>query len=143
MNTKIRSLTEEETLAWPKTVIVEQEESFSDARGEIQPLVDMPMESCVLISSKAGTCRADHYHTTDWHYCYVLSGKIRYYHRPVGSISEPEMEIIQQGQLFFTPPMVEHTMYFEEDTSFLTLGRNSRSQEVYEADIVRIPSLRE
>ena len=29
-------------------------------------------------------------------------------------------------------------MVFPQDTTFLTLGRNSRSQEVYEADIERI-----
>ena len=42
------------------------------------------------------------------------------------------------GQLFFTPPMVDHSMVFVEETVFLTLGRNSRRQEVYEADVVRI-----
>jgi hypothetical protein len=29
-------------------------------------------------------------------------------------------------------------MVFVEDTTFLTLGRNSRRQEVYEADVERI-----
>jgi hypothetical protein len=43
--------------------------------------------------------------------------------------------------MFFTPPLVDHVMVFGEDTSFLTFGRNSRSQEVYEADVVRIPPL--
>jgi dTDP-4-dehydrorhamnose 3,5-epimerase-like enzyme len=96
------------------------------------------MKSCVLISSKKGTVRANHYHKTDWHYCYVLSGSIEYYHRPHGSDGEPEMVLIKSRQLFFTPPMVDHTMVFPEDTTFLTLGRNSRKQEVYEADVERI-----
>ncbi len=34
--------------------------------------------------------------------------------------------------------MVDHSMVFLEDTIFLTLGRNSRSQEVYEKDVERI-----
>ena len=38
-------------------------------------------------------------------------------------------------------PLVDHAMHFTEDTVFLTFGRNSRAQEVYEADVVRIESL--
>jgi hypothetical protein len=34
--------------------------------------------------------------------------------------------------------MVEHAMCFPEDTAFVCLGRNSRAQEVYEADVVRV-----
>ena len=33
--------------------------------------------------------------------------------------------------------MVEHAMVFHEDTTFLTLGGNSRVQSKYEADLVR------
>ena len=43
--------------------------------------------------------------------------------------------------MFFTPPLVEHAMVFPVDTSFLTLGRNSRAQEVYESDVVRVPNI--
>ncbi len=135
---KIRPVTKEEKQSWPQEVIVPLTQPFTDRRGGIQPLVDATMESCVLISSKKGTLRANHYHKTDWHYCYVLSGCIEYYHRPHGGGGEPEMVKIKSGQLFFTPPMVDHAMVFPEDTQFLTLGRNSRRQEVYEADVERI-----
>jgi len=134
----IRPVTEAERANRPTTVIVPLERPFLDDRGGIQPLVDVPMESCVLISSKKGSVRANHYHKTDWHYCYVLSGSIEYYHRPTGSNDKPEKVLIRAGQLFFTGPMVDHAMVFPEDTVFLTLGRNSRAQEVYEADVVRI-----
>src|SRR5262245_58589485 len=137
----IRPLTDAEKRAWPKDVIVSLEEAFADARGAIQPLVDLPMESCVLIHSKKGTVRANHYHQTDWHFCYVLAGSIEYLHRPHGSAEKPKAVLVKQGQLFFTPPLVDHAMVFPEDTSFLVLGRNSRAQEVYEADVVRIPPL--
>ena len=135
---KIRPVTKEEKQSWPQEVIVPLPQPFTDRRGGIQPLVDATMESCVLISSKKGTLRANHYHKTDWHYCYVLSGSIEYHHRPHGGAGEPDMVTIKSGQLFFTPPMVDHAMAFPEDTVFLTLGRNSRRQEVYEADVERI-----
>ena len=139
----IREVTEEERRKWPREVIVPLEKAFADARGAIQPLVDLPMESCVLISSKKGAVRANHYHRTDWHFCYVMSGSIDYYERPHGSTEAPTKVRVKTGELFFTGPMVEHMMAFPEDTVFLTLGRNSRTQEAYEADVVRIPPLAE
>jgi quercetin dioxygenase-like cupin family protein len=141
MTVKLRPVSAEERASWPKDVIVPLEKPFVDERGAIQPLVDVPMESCVLISSKKGTVRANHVHTTDWHYCYVLDGEIDYYHRPHGSSATPEKITITKGQMFFTPPEVDHAMVFVKDTSFLTWGRNSRAQEVYEADIRRIPPI--
>ena len=122
----------------PEEVIVAMPAPFSDSRGGIQPLVDRTIQSAVLITSKKGTVRANHYHKTDWHYCYVLEGRIEYHHRAHGSDAAPDAVIVEKGQLFFTPPMVDHAMVFLEDTTFLTLGRNSRAQEVYEADVERI-----
>jgi dTDP-4-dehydrorhamnose 3,5-epimerase-like enzyme len=137
----IRPLSQDEKLSFPREIKIKLESSFADDRGWIQPLVDVSMESCVLIHSKKGSQRANHFHQTDWHYCYVLSGEIEYYSREVGSDSPPQVTRISKGEMFFTGPMEEHTMLFLEDTEFLTFGRNSRAQEVYEADIVRIPSL--
>lgn len=137
----VRPVTDEEKKSWPKEVIVELERPFMDARGRILPLVDLPMESCVLIESRKGSVRANHYHQTDWHFCCVLSGSIEYLHRPHGSTAKAERVLVKQGQVFFTPPQVDHAMLFPEDTTFLVLGRNSRAQEVYESDVVRIPPL--
>lgn len=137
----IKPLSQDEKLSLPREIKIKLESSFADDRGWIQPLVDVSMESCVLIHSKKGSQRANHFHQTDWHYCYVLSGEIEYYSREVGSDSPPQVTKISKGEMFFTGPMEEHTMLFLEDTEFLTFGRNSRAQEVYEADIVRVPSL--
>ncbi len=139
----IRPLTDAEKELWPKGVIVPLERAFADARGEIQPIVDLPMESCVLIHSKKDSVRANHYHQTDWHFCYVLAGSIEYLYRPHGSSAKPQKVMVEKGQLFFTPPMVDHAMLFPEDASFLVLGRNSRAQAVYEADVMRIAPLKE
>lgn len=128
----------EERGSWPRGVVVPVEKPFVDARGVIQNLVEADMCMAVVITSKKGAVRANHYHKTDWHYCYVLSGSIEYFHRPVGSRSAPERMLIQTGQLFFTPPMVEHAMRFPEDTVFLTLSRNARDHESYESDLVRV-----
>ncbi len=136
-----KSIKLDEPAMWPDRVKVALDERHADARGEIIPLVDLPMKSAVVINSKKGTVRANHYHRTDWHFCYVLSGSIEYYHRPQGSAEAPAKEVIGTGELFFTPPMVEHAMVFPEDTVFLTLGRNTRDQESYESDVVRVPPI--
>ena len=137
----IDPVTDEEKARWPKQPLVQLESPFVDARGSIQPLVDEMMKSTLMIESKAGSLRANHYHKTDWHYCYVVSGCIEYHHRPTGSDEEPEMLLVRAGEMVFTPPMVDHGMKFPEDTVFLTLSRNPRDQATYEADVVRIDML--
>ena len=138
---KSEPLTELEKKYWPAHGVVKLEKPFVDGRGSIQPLVDTLMKSAVMIESKAGSLRANHYHKTDWHYCYVVSGSIEYLRRPTGSRQEPEILIIKEGEMVFTPPMVDHGMGFPVDTIFLTLSRNPRDQDSYEADVVRIDML--
>tara|TARA_Y100001968_G_scaffold7421_1_gene6334 strand:- start:937 stop:1398 length:462 start_codon:yes stop_codon:yes gene_type:complete len=135
---QINPISDNEKKNWPPNVIVDLPKPFCDQRGEIQPLVDMDMKSSVLITSKPGAVRANHYHKTDWHYCYILTGEIKYYYRLHGEKGLAKEIIIKEGQMFFTPPMVEHAMVFSKRTHFLTWGRNSRRQEVYEADVCRI-----
>ena len=133
---------DDEAERWPKQPIVPLEKPFVDGRGVIQPIVDEMMRSAVLITSKKGALRANHYHKTDWHYCYVLEGCIEYYHRPTGSTAEPEKLLVRKGEMVFTPPMVDHGMKFPEDTVFLTLSRNARDHASYEADVVRIDMIK-
>ena len=123
---------------FPVDPIVPLDDPFEDERGAIYPLVEATMKSAVLITSKAGTVRANHYHKTDWHYCYVLEGEIEYYYRSHGSSDEPDCVVVKKGELFFTPPMVDHAMKFTQDTVFLTLSGNPRDQSSYEADVERI-----
>jgi len=137
-HSEIDSISKEEMELWPSKPLVDLQSPFVDQRGSIQPLVDLMMKSAVMIESKAGSLRANHYHKTDWHYCYVISGKIEYFHRKLNSSKKPELIIVEEGNMVFTPPLVEHCMKFPEDTLFLTLSRNPRDQETYEADVVRV-----
>jgi hypothetical protein len=83
--------------------------------------------------------RANHWHRTDWHYSYVVRGKILYFERPVGSTEIPEPRVFTARQQFFTPPNREHAMLFAEDTDFITMARNVRLHEQHEEDVVRMP----
>lgn len=113
-------------------------EPFIDSRGKIQPLVDGDFKSAQLISSVAGSVRANHYHKKDYHYMYLLTGSFDYYFRPTGSDQEPECLRVNAGEVVFTPPMVDHAVRFLEDTTFVNFAGRERDQGSYEDDLVRI-----
>jgi len=123
---------------WPKTGIVELESPHSDDRGSIQSLVNFPMKNLSLISSKKGTVRSNHYHLTDWHYMYVLSGSFNYYYRPTNSNEDLKSVTVVAGEMIFTPPMEDHATVFIEDCDLLAMSRNPRDQETYEEDVRRV-----
>lgn len=112
---------------------------FMNANGLIVNLLLEKFTSVALIGSQAGAIRANHYHKTDWHYAFVLKGGVDYHWRPVGSKEVPECRFFGQGQMFFTPPLVEHAMCFSEDTEFVTFAKNVRDAEHHEEDLVRVP----
>jgi len=123
---------------WPKQPLVPLDPAFADARGAIQPLLERMIRSASFITSKKGAVRANHWHKTDWHYCYLVSGALEYYERPEGSTLKPKKLVVKAGQMVFTPPHVEHAMKFLEDTAWVTLSRNPRDQDAYEKDVVRV-----
>jgi quercetin dioxygenase-like cupin family protein len=123
---------------WPRSGRVELPAPHVDQRGAIQPLVDFPMKNVSLISSKKGTVRSNHYHVSDWHYMYVLSGSFEYHFRQAGSLEAPAQIRLTVGEMVFTPPMEEHATIFLEDTEILVASRNVRDQAIYEADVKRV-----
>ena len=123
---------------WPKTGIVELEVPHTDNRGIIQSLVNFPMKNLSLISSKKGSVRSNHYHLTDWHYMYVLSGSFDYYYRPTNSDEDLKCVTVKKGEMIFTPPMEDHATVFLEDCDLLAISRNPRDQEAYEEDVRRV-----
>ena len=129
----------DESNNWPKEPLVELPEPYTDLRGFIQPMLDdMPMRSAQIIRSKAGTVRANHYHLTDWHYLYLLSGRMEYFYRASGDKEPPAHLTVLPGQMVFTPPQVEHRTDFPEETICINLSGNPRDQTSYEADVVRL-----
>jgi len=115
---------------------------FEDSRGRIQTLVDGGIQSVQVITSKANTVRANHFHKTDSHYMYVVSGSMKYYHRPAGDRSSPAVVTVRQGEMVYTPPLVEHAVEFPEDTVFINITGKTREQKSYEDDLVRVELLK-
>ena len=123
-------------------VIITSREPFIDERGTIQNLIDAPFTSAAVITSVNGAVRGNHYHGTDYHYCWLQSGGLIYLHRPAGSQEAPQEWVIKPGQMFYTPPMYEHAMHFTADSVMVVFARNNREMANYEADTVRVPPLR-
>jgi dTDP-4-dehydrorhamnose 3,5-epimerase-like enzyme len=128
---------DDETM-WPKTGVVELDPPHVDDRGSIQSLVNFPMKNISLISSKKDTVRSNHYHLTDWHYMYVLSGSFDYYYRPTDSDEALQCVRVVAGEMIFTPPMEDHATVFLEDCDLLAMSRNPRDQKAYEEDVRRV-----
>jgi len=116
---------------------------FADERGIIQMLIDHQIGSILYITSYKGAIRANHYHKQDYHYCYLVYGSMEYYERPVGNTDAPEKVLIKSGQLFYTPPMVEHAMKFLEDSAFFVFSKLPRHQYDYENDLIRVKLIEE
>lgn len=135
-------------------------ETFTDERGSIANLLELAEFECdergrssagvalvtstlgihgvALITSKSGTERSNHYHRQDYHWLYVLSGEAHYQERAVGAAAYPEPEIFKAGEMFFTPAMREHRVFFPVDTVLLSLSRYSRKHLEHECDVVRV-----
>lgn len=115
---------------------------FVDDRGYISRLVNdesKNFKAVLYITSKKGTERGNHYHKSDYHYVYCLSGKFRYSEKNMKNPnSKVESVILKPGDLVLSNPMIAHSMEFLEDTAFLAITTEARQQDRYEGDTVRI-----
>ena len=118
---------------------------FSDDRGDITKLLDdgkTSIKSILIITSKTGAVRANHYHKEDSHYVYMLSGKMEYVEAPLvdgqPDLSQETRAELETGDMIYSPPMISHAMRFLEDTVWVVMALKSRSQADYEQDTVRV-----
>jgi dTDP-4-dehydrorhamnose 3,5-epimerase-like enzyme len=128
-----RSAAKPRTVSWPR-------KPFVDVRGEILNLVDGRFGSALIMRSVKGSVRGNHYHKSDFHYCWLQSGGLVYYYRRYGDRRIRKVAI-KPGQLFYTPPRYEHAMKFTKDSVVFCCARNSRTRLHYERDTVRASQL--
>lgn len=117
---------------------IKLEEPFINKNGIIQNLLLEEISGVSIIESIKGSMRSNHYHLTDFHYLYVLSGSLLYLERKIGEKHIPKPTLYSKGQMFFTPERVEHVTIFLEDTVMISMSRNKRSHELHEKDVVRV-----
>jgi quercetin dioxygenase-like cupin family protein len=115
------------------------ESGFSDSRGKILPIVH-DLANVQIIESKKGAIRANHYHKTDTHICYLISGSLDYYWREHNE-DTIHFEKITKGEIFKTGPLIDHEMVFTEDSIMVVVSEHKRDAVSYDQDIVKIEPL--
>lgn len=115
--------------------------TIDDPRGLIESICHEHINSILRIFSKAGSIRSNHYHLTDSHTIYVVTGCMDYFERPAASQEQPSLTRFRAGQFVRTAPLMEHTTVFLEDTEILVFASNHRDQDSYEADLVHTQDL--
>lgn len=117
-----------------------------DTRGEMFYLVDedVAINGVLLITSKKGSIRANHYHKRDSHYSYMVKGSMEYTYKSLDKKNvKPITVMVSQGEIVYTPPMTEHAMKFIEDSIFLAITTEKRNHKKYEDDLVRVELVHE
>ena len=128
------------------TMLVPLPAPFVNDAGKIQNIVELAADDgfrgVAIIDCKAGSRRSSHYHLSDSHYLYVLSGEMRYTERRYGSGTIVKFTV-HPGEMVYTGPRIEHWTYFPVDTTLLSVARLSRQHDEHEKDLVRIPWIEE
>ena len=117
--------------------LVKNVQRNKDKRGEILSLVNTNVQNVSIIRCNKNSIRSNHYHLKDWHYMYVLEGKINYFYKKINS-SIVNCKTIKQGDNIFTPPKEIHATHFPIKTTLIVCSRNKRNQSSYEKDTVRV-----
>ena len=52
-----------------------------DTRGTILSIFENMIKNVSIITSNKNTIRSNHYHKKDWHYMYILEGKMDYFYK--------------------------------------------------------------
>jgi quercetin dioxygenase-like cupin family protein len=134
-NKKYSEMVEKEE--FPTEMSVPLDTPTIDERGVIQNILNSHVGSVAIITSKAGSVRSNHWHQSNWHYLYVISGKMKYLERNLDGSGLKE-KVYQTGELVFTAPHKAHRTEFLEDTVLLSLGKSSKEHQHHEEDLVRV-----
>lgn len=121
--------------SFPNYPFVDFPQRFIDERGEILNIADGKIGDIAVIKSEIGAVRANHYHKTDWHITYVVSGELNYSWETDSGV---ESVLVNAGQAVFTPALVSHKMEFNEPSVMIAVARNSRTQDHYEEDTIKV-----
>ena len=125
-----------------KSKLFKNESRNKDYRGEIKSIVDAKISNVSIITCNANSIRSNHYHKKDFHFMYVLKGKINYFFSDLEKKNIKFLKI-KKGDTIFTPKMEIHATHFPVDTTLIVSSGYPRDQKTYEEDTVRVEFLNE
>lgn len=111
--------------------VIEPAPALEDERGTITNLVHHA-GNVAIIRSVAGSKRSGHWHQTDSHWLYVVSGCMQYREGDQVPVE------VHAGQMIFTGPNVKHWTEFPVDTVLVAMNEMPQTTHAHEADVVRV-----
>jgi len=120
--------------------IVGNEVRDKSDRGEILSIVDEKVSNVSIITCNAGAIRSNHYHKKDFHFMFVLEGRIDYFFKNIIT-EEVNYLCVLPGQNIFTPKKEIHATFFPVKTKLIVSSGFPRDQTTYENDTVRVKFL--
>ena len=113
---------------------------FEDHRGKIMDLLDDEIILHVgMLTSRADSIRGNHYHKKAKQFNYIIKGTIELTTwDPTDPNPLPDVAILRKGDFVSIPAGIAHTMKALEDSEFLDLNTESRSNNAYEEDTFRV-----
>jgi len=123
--------------AFKKSKIINSELRDKDSRGSILSIVNTNLCNVSIIECNKNSIRSNHYHLSDWHYMFVLSGRINYFFTDI-KIKKIHYLNVLKDQIIFTPPMEIHCTHFPVNTKLIVCSKKKRDQKNYEKDTRRV-----
>ena len=94
-----------------------------DVRGSIKSIVDYKISNVSIITSNSNSIRSNHYHIKDFHFMYVLEGKIDYFFKGIDDDNDNMSYLeVNIGDTIFTPKMEVHCTFFQLKQNLLSLA---------------------
>jgi len=102
--------------------------NYVDERGDITDLLKYrKIESVTLITTRVGSVRGNHYHTTATVYVFIVKGRFQVSSRFEGRV---EHRVVDEGDLVEFPPYDLHALCALEEGSFLLMADGPRGGEM-------------
>jgi len=118
-------------------------ELHEDNRGKIVDIFYKEnINHVVVIVSKAGALRGDHYHKVSTQHMLITKGSLEYWYKPVDSEQPSQCEVLKVGDMMTSLPNEIHALRILEDNEFITFAEGLRGGKDYELDTIRVkPSI--
>ena len=124
-------------MAYKKSKLIKAILRDKDKRGSIISVVNEKSSNVSIITCSKNSIRSNHYHLKDWHYIYVLKGRINYFFTDLKR-KKICYKIVNTNDIIFTPSMEIHATHFPVNTELLVVSKNKRNKTIYEKDTVRV-----
>ena len=115
-------------------------DTIVEERGRIIPVAEGDFKTVLVIESKKGAVRANHWHKRDTHIMHIISGSARYVEcEEVGGCAPPlyTLDRIEgPGDRIVTGPNIPHAMEFLEDSVMIVCSNQVRDEKTYLDEIV-------